>query len=373
MGGAMPGLIQRLVFSGVLLFFWGLFSVVVAQPEKYVLPVHYSGRVLVEKNDSNTSYTYSWPGVYFEAEFIGPELDVRLNDSNNILNVIIDDNEPIVLTKPGKITHSLKNLGKGKHKVRLEKRTETQMATGIFEGFYVSDKGSVLKALPRQRRMEFIGDSFTVGYGNLSPGRECSNDEIFRFTNTHQAFGALTAQHFNADYQINAISGSGIVRNYNGAYPDENFLKYYPYTLLSNKTIEYKESWFPNIIVLELGGNDFSTPLNPGEKWKSREALQADYVKHYTAFILGLRSRNPQASFIFVVPKMPSQELYQQHSQIIERLKAKGESRIYLLSAEAMELSSCQWHPSLKDHQAVSQLLIDFINANPQLWNGKKS
>ena len=371
----MSGLAQRLVFSGVLLLLvlCGPFSAV-AQSEKYALPLYYTGRVLVEEHDAHTSYIYSWPGVYFEAEFIGSEVEIRLNDSSNILNIIIDDNEPIVLTKPGKITHSVKSLGKGKHKVRLEKRTETQMDTGTFNGFYVSDKSSVLTELPRQRRMEFIGDSFTVGYGNLSPGRECSNDEIFRFTNTQQAFGALTAKHFNADYQINAISGSGVVRNYNGAFPEQSFLTSYPYTLRNNNTIVYADdSWSPHIIVAELGGNDFSTPLNAGERWKNREALQADYVKKYTAFLHELRSRNPQANFILLVPKMPSQELYQQHNKIVEQLKAEGESRIHLLSAEAMELSSCQWHPSLKDHQAVSQLLIDFINANPQFWKSKKS
>lgn len=363
---------NNLVMLVVMLFSGGVcVDVVASQENAYVLPVHYSGRVLVEKNDQLTTYTYSWPGVYFEAEFTGAELEVRVNDANNILSLIIDDNELIVLTRPGKITHSLKNLGKGRHKVRLEKRTETPMATGAFEGFYVATKAALLEPKPRQRKMEFIGDSFSVGYANLSASRECDSEDIFSTTNTHQAFGALTAKHFNADYQINAISGSGVVRNYNGAFPDENFLLFYPYTLVGSKTNKYTSSWSPNIIVLELGGNDFATPLNPGEKWESRDALQNDFLNNYATFILELRKKNPQASLVLLVPHASSGELLQQHNNLVEQLKTRGETRVHLLSIEPMELKGCQWHPSAKDHQAVSQQLIDFINAKPEIWKGK--
>jgi lysophospholipase L1-like esterase len=359
------------VFSKEALSKSALTSITSPQKHIYALPVHYTGRVLLGKEGDLTTYSYSWPGVYFEAEFSGAELDIRLNDANNILGIIIDNNEPIVLNRPGKTTYSLSNLGEGKHRVRLEKRTETQGATGTFEGFYVAAKDNILTPVTRQRSIEFIGDSFSVGYANLSTSRDCDGETIFTTTNTHQTFGALTAQHFTADYQINAISGSGVVRNYNGAYPDNNFVQFYPYTLVFDKTHTYQSAWSPNIIVLELGGNDFSTPLSAGERWKSREALQDAYLKNYAAFILELRQKNPQASFILLVPKIGSGELLEQHHRVIKQLNAAGEKRVHLLVTEPMELSSCQWHPSVKDHQAVSRLLIDFINAKPDLWQGK--
>lgn len=348
-----------------LLFFLSVF--VVAESGKYPLPVHYVGRVLVDKNDVQTSYTYSWPGIYFEAAFTGPEVEIKLDDSNNILAIIVDDNEPIILTKPGKVIHSLKNLGDGQHRIRLEKRTETPVGKGSFLGFYVDNKNASLKPEVRRRKIEFIGDSMMVGYGNLSPGRECSNDEIFRFTNTHQAYGALTAQHFDVDYQINAISGSGVVRNYNGGFPDQNFTKFYPYTFLDDKTLLYKEPWSPQIIVLGLGGNDFATPLNPGEKWKNREALQDDFRKNYVTFITGLRQQHPQTTFI-LLSLAQLQEQNQQVNKVLSTLTANGEKNIHILEIQPKELTGCQWHPSLKDHQSISQSLIDFINAHPQFW-----
>ena len=62
--------------------------------DKKPLPIHYSGRVVIGELDNHPTYTYSWPGVYFESAFVGTEVDIKLNDSNNILNIIVDGREP---------------------------------------------------------------------------------------------------------------------------------------------------------------------------------------------------------------------------------------------------------------------------------------
>jgi hypothetical protein len=36
--------------------------------DKIPLPVHVGGRVLLEQQANQTTYTYSWPGIYFAAE-----------------------------------------------------------------------------------------------------------------------------------------------------------------------------------------------------------------------------------------------------------------------------------------------------------------
>src|SRR5690606_16277784 len=113
----------------------------------------------------------------------------------------------------------------------------TQSNTGRFLGFYTPAKNHALAGPKRKRSIEFIGDSFTVGYGNTSPSQECSNEEVYATTNSQLAFGPLVAKHFNADYQINASSGFGIVRNYNGSSPDKNLIGLYPFTLHNNNYI----------------------------------------------------------------------------------------------------------------------------------------
>jgi lysophospholipase L1-like esterase len=54
-------------------------------------------------------------------------------------------------------------------------------------------------------------------------------------------------------------------------------------------------AWKPQIIVVALGTNDFSTQLNPGERWKTRGELHSDYEKTSARFIQSLRAGNPDA------------------------------------------------------------------------------
>ena len=46
-------------------------------------------------------------------------------------------------------------------------------------------------------------------------------------TDTQQAFGPLLAKRLDADYRVNAFSGHGIVRNYDGNSPGDSLPKRY--------------------------------------------------------------------------------------------------------------------------------------------------
>src|SRR5205085_1653153 len=118
----------------------------------------------------------------------------------------------------------------------------------------------VLPVAARRRQIEFVGDSSMTGYGDRSQSRVCTGDGIRASTDTQQGYAALTAKHFDADYQINAYSGRGMVRNYGGVEPDKTLPQLYPYTLF-DKTGPYDDdAWQPRIIVVKLDA-DFATPL----------------------------------------------------------------------------------------------------------------
>ncbi len=331
------------------------------------LPMQQGGRVVVDVSNNRPTYTYSWPGVYFEAAFAGTEVDLELNDNNNILNIIIDGQAPIVLTRPGRQTYFIKNLAEGEHRIRLEKRTETQYGTGTFEGFFIPNHGQEITLEKPKRRMEFIGDSAVIGYGIRSPGRECSEEDIFSYTDTQLSYAALAAKALGADYQINALSGFGVVRNYNGNLPGQTFPSLYPYALNDNGAL-YQGHWSPDIIVIGLGGNDFATPLNPGEKWKTRQALQDDYVESYARFVRNLRDKHPGAHFVLLSYDPVNKELEGQVTRVIEKLKTGGEDRVDLVGMRPTALSACQWHPSAADHENAAKILTSHIEANPALW-----
>lgn len=331
------------------------------------LPVHVGGRVLVETNaQGEQAYVYSWPSIYFETAFKGDALTIKFDDDQNYFQLIVDGGQPVIIKKPGKLDYQVQALQAGKHSVRLEKITETQSNTGRFLGFYTSEKAKALATPKRKRRIEFIGDSYTVGYGNTSPSRECSNDDVYATTHSQLAFGPLVAKHFNADYQINASSGFGIVRNYNGTSPDKSLLKLYPYTL-PTATETYSEKWQPQVIVIGLGTNDFSTPLNANERWKTREELQKDYVTNYVDFIKNLRRKNPKAHVILMASDKMEGELAAQVGKVIATLKADGVKKIDSIIFTGLAYEGCHWHPSAKDDKLLAGLLIDYFKAN-KIW-----
>jgi lysophospholipase L1-like esterase len=314
-----------------------------------------------------TSHTYQWPGTYITAAFMGDEISIRLNDSANILKVFIDGKLKGTLSKPGAVVQTYKDLGAGQHTIRIERLTETQGETGTFEGLF-APKGTMLAMKPRARQIEFIGDSYTVGYGNTSSKRECTKEEIWATTDTQQAFGPLTAKHYGADYQINAFSGRGIVRNYDGFIGDP-LPALYPYALYDGKSEYSDPDWKPQIIMIALGGNDFSTPVHAGDKWKTLEELRADYIASYVTFVKSLRARNPQASFLLADYGEP--EVLADVTEVIKRLKADGETRIDLFNAGSnFELTGCDWHLNLADDKRISDTLITYLDAHPELWQG---
>jgi lysophospholipase L1-like esterase len=287
-----------------------------------------------------------------------------------ILRVLIDGEPVATLVKPAPGVYEIGNLPQREHTVRIESLSESQDAPNVFGGFKFA-KGT--RPLPppaaRSRQVEFIGDSHTVGYGNTSATRTCTEPEVWATTDSSVTFGAKIARHYDADYQINAISGRGIVRNYDGS-PGDPLPIAYPFTLLDNAARFKSASWHPQVIVIALGTNDFSTPLNAGEKWATRDALHADYEATYSKFLAELRARNPGA-FVFIwATDLAEREIQIEARKVVEQRKSGGDTRIDFVPIDGLTMSGCDWHPSVADDDVIAAKLIPLIDArNP--WAGR--
>jgi lysophospholipase L1-like esterase len=263
--------------------------------------------------------------------------------------------------------YRLSGLEDRRHEVTVFVVTEAQSAPNHFGGLGITSGEKAFTPEKRDRQMEFIGDSHTVGYGNTSSKRECTSDEVWATTDTSQAFGALTANHYHADYQVNAISGRGIVRNYNG-FTADTIPQAYPYVLLDKKQVYSAPNWHPQVIVIALGTNDFSTTLNRGEKWKSRDELHSDYEATYVRFLHSLRAANPDAYIILWATDMADGEIESEVRKVVQQAKAQGETRIGFIPIDRLSFSACHSHPSLPDEKAISDKLVQFIDSNPAIW-----
>jgi lysophospholipase L1-like esterase len=323
------------------------------------------------------AFVHQWPGVYFEAAFKGDRFFLKFNDAANEYRLFVDDAPFVRIAQPGNVVLEMRGLAKRRHHLRLEKVTESIAFTGEFQGFYVPKNSQLLARPDNKVQIEFIGDSGMAGYGMRSDTRTCTSEEVVQRSDAQNAFPALTAKRLNADYQVNAYSGRGMVRNYSGEEPGMTLPSFYPYTLFDKNAAYSDPDWKPKIIVIGLGGNDFSTPPNKGEKWASTQELIDEYLKTYVAFLQRLHANSPESALVIMWPINQNDELPELLAAMAGAEKMlRGEAKkIGIKSIDflfwpdvKLDLSACDSHGSTGDHQKVSDWMTAYFKQRPDYW-----
>jgi len=336
----------------------GAFALAAMAPALAPQAPNIGGRVVVQ---ADKTVRFGWPAVYFEQRFHGTRVTLTMDAEREIFRVYVDGKDRGTLG-PGRSHYGLLGLRDGTHVVRLEKLTESQSGGASFPGFRYTAGAFALPTPQRARRIEFIGDSHSAGYGNTSTTRTCTQQQIHDTTDSQQAFGPVLAKRLDADYRVNAYSGAGIVRNYNGVAPEQNLPILYARAIPGDAaSVANDAGWRPQLIVIKLGSNDFSTPLHPGERWADDAALHADYRASYSRFLASLIARQPQAHFVLM-----ANDPFLADVQAV----AKDAGRpVMVIRTIDMELTGCDWHPSLKDNRAIADQLQAAIAGIPGLWD----
>ncbi len=319
------------------------------------------------ENFGGENYTSQWPGSYFRAAFKGTKVYFRVGKAQAILHIRIDGHKVAALAKPMPGVYEVEGLSEARHTIGVYVATESQAAPNTFGGFAIPAGEKSLRLPRRHRQMEFIGDSYTVGYGNLSPTRTCTVQQVWARTDDTQAFGPLTAGHYHAAYQVNAISGRGVVRNYDG-FQAETVPEAYPYVLFNKQQKYNNPAWKPQVIVVGLGTNDFTTTLHAGEPWKTRAALHADYEATYAKFLKMLRAKHPHALVIVWAADVANGEVAAQAGEVVDHLHQHGYRNLVFLEIRGLQFHACDSHPTLTDDKTISQRLIQVINADKGVW-----
>lgn len=313
-------------------------------PAETPVPLHAGGRVTADGR-------FGWPGVYFEGRFKGTSVTVSVEAGEDHLAVLIDGVERTVLRKPGKVQRRFDGLANGEHVIRVEKLTETQRGYSRMIG--ITTNGMPLSPPVHKRRVEFIGDSHSVGYGDTATTRECTDAVVHDTTNTQLAFGPLLAKRWGADYRVIAFSGRGVVRNYSGGNPGQTLPVLYARAIPGEPAPAVQDGWKPQLIVINLGTNDFSTPVHAGEAWKDAAALHADYQAKYIGFVRKLRAANPQARFLLMgAPAFIA--------DVRTVAAATGATPV---AVPQLEFTGCHFHPSLKDQRLMADLVEQAVGA----------
>ena len=312
--------------------------------------VHFIGRF----DDSNPSGPRSdWSGTGYITHFRGTGIGVTLEGSTNQFAVVVDQNTPTVFKfngQPGVVTLA-ENLPNTDHTLQMYRRTEASFGPVRFKGFTVTGGAIVPTPAPFTRKIEIIGDSISCGYGNEGASESCGFSADTE--NEYLAYGAITARALNAAHQVIAWSGRGMYRNYGGDMSDTMPVLYSRTLATASNSTWDTTRYTPDVIVIDLGTNDFSGNVDPGQP----------YVAAYLAFVTRLRGLYPDAHIFCTVGPMNNSMTFRDDvgGVVMTRTQA-GDSRIHFVEfAQQGSPFGCDYHPSLGTHQQMATTITAAI------------
>lgn len=330
--------------------------------------IRYLGRVNPATNE------LTWPGTGLSFTFTGSSAVIEFEEVNgtNSVELTIDGGEPTVISNVnGAYISTPTGLTRGSHTVELRKRSETLFGT-LFVGNVTTDGTSSVESAPK-RKIEFIGDSITVGYG-LDGTYPCTNTAALE--DNPKTYAALTANALSADYSVVAWSGIGLTRNYVSTTVDTSPIMPERYTRYGandpDNSYTFPSDWTPDAVVINLGTNDFGyLAYNAsGQPYDARNPLNiTTYTNAMVSFVQSIQSHYKDAQFFLMTSPMLSDSSPTtkdaQHTTMSNALK----DAISQIGAKAHLVDwptqgsdvGCDYHPNAATHAAEATVLTSAI------------
>lgn len=270
---------------------------------------------------------YDWIGVYLQAEFTGGRIAVLLFDEGTSYhNVFIDGKWlrkiKISGTVPQKIVLA-DRLTRGSHLLCLQKCTEGEFGCTTIKELIIDKTAKLKKVVPKERFIEFIGDSYTCGYGVESNRAE--DPFLLETENCNKAYACLVARYFKADYALIAHSGQGMVRHWGDSVQmsTHNMPERWTHVFdeYGMETYDY-QAYVPNLVVINLGTNDFSPTAIP---------FVEQYVGTYIKLIESIKLRYGDIPVLCITP----------HSANVYLKAALNELRDKMLYTNNVYMANC--------------------------------
>ncbi|MCM1577942.1 MAG: GDSL-type esterase/lipase family protein [Ruminococcus sp.] len=341
--------------------------------------VRTGGRTFWEKGLRYIDYTCSFIEFEFEGTYAEAEIISDLTPSEDIfrgwLAVFVNDEESPsqrfkVDEKEG--TYVLYKSDRAeKVTIRIMKLSEAAFAKIAVREITV--EGTLLPPpKPKsRRRIEFVGDSITCGYG--IEGKWNVDTFSTATENPLKGYAYKTAKKCSAEYQYVSWSGMGVI----SCYVDETAEKpldgwlmrdIYPYNdsglenTLGREGHENHTPWdfskySPQVVVFNDGTNDHS--------WtKDIPQRREDFKAAYYEILEMIRRGNPE-SYIVCTYGVMGDELAEEETALVERFKSEHDERICFVRLPVQPESDgigADWHPSEVTHEKVSVILAERIN-----------
>lgn len=257
--------------------------------------IRYSGRTLATRAEDDV-VRFDWAATRVIFVTTANRVIFRMDGGRSHFNVVVDGQQVAVLqTSRGLQDYELdlrSNRGllsqaqvpQPSRVVELQKRTEPRIASFLQAAIgrttyavalhgILLEAGAELEGPPQlpERRLEFVGDSETSGFGILGPS-EPGNPTLRSACgmspaeqDVMQTWPALVARVLGAEFHVIAWSGIGVLWNspMGGCSTSSTMLQAYSCILGSEvDTVRAPASvsahaWVPHVVAIYIGGNDW--------------------------------------------------------------------------------------------------------------------
>lgn len=301
---------------------------------------------------------FSWTGSSIRARFTGTSVTATLSGASGhspyYFVSVIDSQTPTRFSvNSGTQTYTLASgLSSGTaHTVLLYRESESFYGTTQFLGFNFGGGGQLLAPAQTSypNRIEFIGDSYTCGYGNM-PNLDSSCPYSDDVESGYYSYANQAAILLNVPPPtIICHSGIGMVLS-NG--PSDAMPAEYPYTNLYQSlwTFPTNSSSQPTMVVINLGTNDFghSPAVDP-----------TTFTNAYINFVKNtVRKNYPLATIMVIVPQGWPQQPYLQ--QAVTQMNSTDRN-IFFYEMPMTSNGGCHGHLSVSEDAAAAQALAGFL------------
>ncbi|MBD1392134.1 SGNH/GDSL hydrolase family protein [Mucilaginibacter glaciei] len=352
---------KKKVFSSFLILLITCFSVSYAQNiiDFKNAKVRYTGRIGMKGDAAELTWTASSVIVNFTGT--SAKATLRDDSGNDRIDIVIDDKVTTTLqpTTEKKEYVLAANLPAGKHKLELFKRTEYDMGRLYF--YCLNIDGQLLNPPTYKYRIEFYGNSITCGYAiEDTAGKDRGSAE---FENGFKAYANQTARNLNAEVNIIAKSGIGVIISwFNYVMPD-----IYDRVAANDKQPLWNfKKYTPEVVVVNLFQNDYWLIANAQhEQFKahfgSTPPTPEFIIKGYQDFISKIRIKYPKATIICALGSMNATEDKSPMPGYIEKAVAGLNDRNII--THFFPYKQTPGHPSAKEQTVMAEDLTAFIKS----------
>lgn len=326
--------------------------------------IKYQGRI--DSSNLNAAGLF-WSGTAITLNFEGSSVEALLQDEtgDNYYNILVDGELREIL-KPDTIKrfYSLaSNLTAKQHQIVIFKRTEYNRGRTQFYGFRLEQKARIFNKDPdKKRKLEFYGNSITAGYAVEDLSGKDSPDSTY--TNNYLSYAALTARHFDAEYQCICKSGIGISISWFPQIMPEIYNRLNPTDPLSQWDFSLYQ---PNIVVINLFQNDSWLVNRPEceefkEKFGNVKPSDEYLISAYQEFVCQVRMHYPNSKIVCILGSMDATKKGSIWPAYIEKAVSHLEDEnIY---THFIPYKETLGHPSIKEQEEMAESLIQFIDKN---------